>query len=163
MLFFRADGLDPEGAEYQRRLRWFLAICPEARFRDPDRVLALTARMIDRERRMDNAEPWDGNRTPHWIFQGIALYRKGNFVSAIEAVERPLRSVDQGQESLYGAGDVALGWFVLAMAYHQTGDRAASLSCYRAAAREMDTKRPREPELMIFPRRRTPCWAWAVL
>jgi tetratricopeptide (TPR) repeat protein len=146
--FLRVVELDPESFESLRRLRWFLAICPEPRFRDPDRVLELTARMIEKEGSLGALQRSDPTLSPHWLLRGIAFYRKGEFASAIDALERPLQVQRPESPSLYGAGDVGLGWFFMAMAYHQAGDRARALDCYRTAARVMDTSRPRDPELM---------------
>lgn len=56
----------------------------------------------------------------------------------------------QGQESLYEVGDVTLGYFLLAMAYHQTGDCVRTMEYYRTAVRGMDTTRPMDTELMIL-------------
>jgi serine/threonine protein kinase/tetratricopeptide (TPR) repeat protein len=146
--FLRVVELDPESFESLRRLRWFLVICPEARFRDPDRVLELTAKMIEKQRNPGAAQPWDPSLSPHWLVRGIAFYRKGDFASAIDALERPLHTQRPERGMLYGAGDIGLGWFFLAMAYHQTGDRARALDCYRTAVRVMDTSRPRDAELL---------------
>ena len=44
--------LSPDTIDPLRRLRWFLAICPEASLRDPGQVLRLTSRMIELERRL---------------------------------------------------------------------------------------------------------------
>jgi tetratricopeptide (TPR) repeat protein len=146
--YLAAVELDPRSIENVRRLRWFLAICPDARFRDPDRVLSLTAEMIEREEEQACPRMWDPSRSPHWLLRGIAYCQKGDFAAAIDALERPLQSEYSGQGPLYGAGDSGLGWFVLAMAYHRSGHRIRALDCYRNAIRVMDIFRPRDPELM---------------
>ena len=121
----RALQLDPhQPYEYLRRTRWFLATCPDGRFRDPVRVLALTDEMIAQEEKLGNPLPWDPTRSPHWLLRGVAFYRKGDFASAIDALDRPLQALPQRNDTLYGTSDLALGSFVLAMAYYSTGDRA---------------------------------------
>ncbi len=148
--YLRAVELDPQRFESLRRLRWFLAICPEASFRDPGRVLELTARMIEKEKDTRSARPYDPSLSPHWLLEGIAHYRKGDFRAAIDTLEPPLAPERHGTESLYGAGDIALGCFVLAMAYHHAGDGARALDRYRSATRVMNTSRPSDTELAIF-------------
>jgi serine/threonine protein kinase len=148
--FLRAVELDPSGFDGLRRLRWFLATCPEGRFRDPDRVLELTARMVEQEEGPGRPRPWDPSRSPHWLLTGLAHYRKGEFATAIAALDPPLRAMRLGRDSLYQAGDEAMGGFVLAMAHQQAGDRDRALDAYHAAARLMDTCRPRDAELMVF-------------
>jgi serine/threonine protein kinase len=149
-LYLRAFQQDPQRLETLRRLRWFLAICPEACFRDPDRVIQLTAKMIEQEEEFGAPQPWDPTRSPHWLLRSIAFYRKGDFASAIGALEGPLEVQRPRSGSLYGSGDTALGWFVLAMAYRRAGDCARAMRSYRIATRVMDTTRPRDGELMIF-------------
>jgi tetratricopeptide (TPR) repeat protein len=149
-MFLRAVEHDPKRYESLRRLRWFLAICPEARLRDPDLVLELTAKMIGQEKDQGASWPGDPTRSPHWLLRGVAFYRKGDLASAIDALESQQRAKHEGRQSLYGAGDEALRCFVLAMAHQQKGDSASARNCYRRAARVMDTTRPRDAELMIF-------------
>ena len=132
-----------------RRLRWFLAVAPDPRMRDPDRVLELTARMIELESVVEYSRRWDPSLSPHWILRGIALHCKGEFASAIIELEPPLQARRKDRTPTYWSSDVLLVSFVLAMAYHKTGDRVRALDYYRTAAREMDITRPRDAELMV--------------
>jgi serine/threonine-protein kinase len=141
---------EPADHEVRRRLRWLLAVCPEPGLRDPDRVLALTDEMVEIERMRETPLPFDTSRSPHWLFRGIGLYRKGRFESAIDVLDGPLRTVDRDQHLLYGAGDLALGQFVLAMAYHRTGQRTRGLESFDAGVRIMQTTCSRVAEIMIF-------------
>jgi hypothetical protein len=68
----------------------------------------------------------------------------------MNAPQNGKRQRNQLQDPLYGAGDVALGYFLLAMAYHQTGDCVRAMVSYRIAVQMMDTCRPSDYELMIL-------------
>jgi tetratricopeptide (TPR) repeat protein len=148
--YLRAVELNPESSDSRRRLRWFLAISPERQFRDPDQVLELTAKMIQQEKLLGLDRTWDPTRSPHWLLSGMAFYRKGVFTSAIDTLERPLQNQLHETESLYAAGDLAIGSFLLATAFQQIGERSRALDSYRTAARIMQTSRPRDAEVMIF-------------
>jgi serine/threonine protein kinase len=148
--YLRGTEHDPPSHEGLRRLRWFLAACPEAQFRDPDRALELTRMMIEQEKSLDAPLPWHPSRSPHWLLRGIAFYRKADPASAIDELERIMQTQDASRESLYGASDLAWGRLTLAMAHQRMGNPDRALKCYRAAAAVMDVTRPGDADLRIL-------------
>jgi tetratricopeptide (TPR) repeat protein len=128
----KAYELAPNHTDSIMFLRWFLSICPDPRFRDPDRALELArVRLEDTTFRVDSNDAME---------LGIALYRTGDLEGAIEALERSMAS----------GGGKSHESFFLAMAYQRQGNRTKALDSYGKAVRWMATNRPRDWELLNF-------------
>jgi WD40 repeat protein/serine/threonine protein kinase/tetratricopeptide (TPR) repeat protein len=129
--FEAALRLDPGSALAQHQLARLLATCPELRFRDPQRAVALAQSAV-------KLAPKNGE------FQntlGMALYRAGRWKEAIAALETAT--------DLRTAGNVRDGLF-LAMAHWQLGDREAARTWYEKAMRWMQKDKSSDEELDRF-------------
>jgi tetratricopeptide (TPR) repeat protein len=76
-------------------------------------------------------------RMPHeahaWGVLGTALYRNGDYTSAIDALEKTL----QLRPSSETGNTATIDLFYLAMAYRQCGDRVHARQCYERAIRSL--------------------------
>jgi Flp pilus assembly protein TadD len=117
---------DPRALNY---LAWFLAACPDERFRDPVEAASLAERAT-------RLAPEAGN---HWNTLGVARYRAGDLDGCLSALRRSM--------DLSGGGD-GIDWFFMAMSLTRNGDRAGAAAWYDRAVRWMDRSNPREGELL---------------
>jgi tetratricopeptide (TPR) repeat protein/WD40 repeat protein len=127
----KALGLMPQNARAHNDLAWFLATCPEARFRDPRRAVVLAGKAVERA-------PTNGS---YWNTLGVAHYRAESWKEAIEALTKAM--------ALRGGGDAA-DWLPLAMAHWQLGNRDEARRWYDRAVRwaeENQDKLTRDPLL----------------
>jgi serine/threonine protein kinase/Tfp pilus assembly protein PilF len=134
----RATVMVHQGAQAARddpkalsRLAWFLATCPDPKFRDPSRAVALARRAV----RSDDA---DG---AIWNALGVAEYRNTDWRKATEALSKSMELTSGGS-----AGD----WLFLAMAHWQQGDKATARSWYNKAAHWMEERQSQDDELRRF-------------
>jgi tetratricopeptide (TPR) repeat protein/serine/threonine protein kinase len=95
------------------RLAWLLATCPQAKFRAPDRAVALA-------RKAAELAPKEGD---YWTTLGVAHYRAGDWQAALAALEK-------SRELGGGTGSCS---FFLAMAHWQLGNQAEAHRCYDRA------------------------------
>jgi tetratricopeptide (TPR) repeat protein len=116
----------PTSAEWQWKLAWFLARCPDPQFRDPGRAVALAKKIV--ELPPEEEEPAgsslgvrDFRQGFYWRALGLAYFRTGEWDSAITCWEKA--------RALHG-GLCTSGWSVLAMAHWQRGDKEEARHCY---------------------------------
>jgi tetratricopeptide (TPR) repeat protein len=117
------------GGEGLSHLAWFLATCPAPELRDPVAAVELATAALD----------WKEGR--RWRSLGVALYRKGDWQPALEALMKaealqPVRS--------------ASTWFFLAMTHWQRGDKEQARQWYDKAVQWMDKNMTEDEELHRF-------------
>src|SRR5262249_42563187 len=76
-----------------------------------------------------------------WKTLGVAQYRAGDWKAAVAALEKAMQ--------LRNGGD-STGWFFLAMAHWQLGDKDQARKWYDKAGVWMDKNKPRDEELKRF-------------
>jgi tetratricopeptide (TPR) repeat protein len=120
----------PQSQEYSRSLGWMLATCPALQFRDPPRALALARQVIQRA-------PESGDS---WRLLGIAQYRAGQPIAAIESLRKALELTNGGEPE---------DWFFLALANWQDQNHQQAWQWYNKAIAWID-KHPASEELDRF-------------
>jgi serine/threonine protein kinase/Flp pilus assembly protein TadD len=121
----------PAVAAYRGELAWFLATCPEARFRDPARAVECAAKACE-------LAPADGKG---WARLGVARYRAGDWRGAVAALARAAR--------LRGDGD-RIDWLFLAMSHWRLGDEGEARRWYDRAGARVGKEVPASEELRRF-------------
>jgi tetratricopeptide (TPR) repeat protein len=100
-------------------LAWFLAVCPDQRFRRPVEAVAFAGRAVE-------LAPQTG---PIWNTLGAAHYRAGRWEECLAALDRSIK--------LRGGGD-GFDWFFKAMALARTGRPEPARGWYDRAAEWTD-------------------------
>ena len=98
-----------------------LTMCPDPKFRDPERAVELAKRTISE------------SNGPMWRYLGLAKYRAGKWQDAMDSVKKSMR--------LRADGD-ALDWLLLCMAHWQVGEQEESLRWYRQAEAAIESEQP---------------------
>jgi hypothetical protein len=78
----------------------------------------------------------------YWNTLGVAQYRTGNWSASIGAIEKSME--------LRGGGGDSFGWFFLAMAHWQQGNRDEARAWLTKATAWMDQNKPYDGELCRF-------------
>jgi Flp pilus assembly protein TadD len=112
-------------------LAWDFATCPDPKFRDAARAVALGKKAV-------GLRP---NNGMIWNTLGAAHYRAGDGKAAVTALEKSME--------LRKGGD-SFDWFFLAMAYWQMGNREPARNWYDKALAWMDKHKPPDEELIRF-------------
>jgi tetratricopeptide (TPR) repeat protein len=112
-------------------LGWYLATCPDAKVRDPQRALALAKRAVE-------LAPKEGN---NWNTLGVVQHYAGDKRAALSALYKSME--------LRRGGD-SFDWFFLAMAHWQQGDKETARRWYVLANRWMAKYKPDDNELRRF-------------
>jgi superkiller protein 3 len=129
----KAIELNPKYALPHNNLSWLLATCSEAKFRDPARAVELAKKAVA-------LRPKDGTM---WNTLGAAHYRAGNWKEAVAALEKSM-------ELLRNKGGDISGWFFLAMAHWQLGEKEKARDWYSTAEKWMDQIQPKNEALRRF-------------
>jgi tetratricopeptide (TPR) repeat protein len=108
-------------------LAYFLANCPDAKLRQPDRAVLLATKATA-------AKPKDAWA---WTVLGIAQYRAGDYPEAIRVLEKA--------ETL--PGKYAGGAFVQALAQWKLGGEKKAEECYRHGSAWIEQHHPVDEEL----------------
>jgi len=124
--------LAPTNPVEHNNLAWFLATCPDPKFRDPSKAVKLAQKAVD-------MAPKEGN---HWNTLGVAHYRAGDWKAAIEALEK--------SKELLGDTELSFNAFFLAMAHWQLGSKDEARKWYDQAVRWMEKNKPQDEELGRF-------------
>jgi tetratricopeptide (TPR) repeat protein len=114
------------------RLAGLLAVCPDAKIRDPKRAVELAQKSVG----LAPQSEWS------WHVLGWARYRTGDWQNCITALEKSI--------ALRKDGGDAFPWFFLAMAYWQSGDKAAARKWYDRAVGWMEKNSPNDKYLRCF-------------
>jgi uncharacterized protein HemY len=123
--------LQPEDANAHNHAAWFLATCPEAKFRDPRRAIELANKAVA-------LGPKEGNFRNTL---GVAHYRAGEWKPAMEALKE---SMDLRK------GGNSFEWFFLAMAHWRLGEKDEARQWYDRAVEWMEKNKPQDEELRRF-------------
>jgi tetratricopeptide (TPR) repeat protein len=129
--YTHAIQLKPSSATANNNAAWLLATCPEPKFRDPDRAVALAKK----------ATELAAKEGTFWNTLGTAQYRAGDSKAAIAAFEKSME--------LRKGGD-SFDWFFLAMAHRQLGDKEKAHTWFNRAVEWMDKHEPMDEELRRF-------------
>ena len=135
--FRAAVRLAPENPATHNSLAWFLATCPDVKFRDPTEAVKSAKKAVELQ-----------SKAPYWNTLGVAQYRAGNWNASVEALQN---SMDLSK------GGSADDWFFLAMAYWQQGDKEQARKWQdRARAwmeknkKALENDKPHQAELCHF-------------
>jgi tetratricopeptide (TPR) repeat protein len=120
----------PNLIESLNYLASFLATCPDPKFRDPKRAVELAKRSVELAPRSE----WS------WQVLGWARYRTADWTDSITALEKSIELRKDGGDSF--------NWFYLAMAYWQSGDKAAARKWYDRAVEWMEKNLPKDQRLL---------------
>ena len=124
-------GQTPGSAMACNNLAWLLATCPAVKFRDATRAVELAKQAVA-------LAPQVGN---HWNTLGVAQYRAGDCLAAIESLTKSME--------LRKGGD-AFDWFFLAMAHWQEDHHEEARKWFDQAAVWMEQNQPQNEELRRF-------------
>jgi tetratricopeptide (TPR) repeat protein len=117
------------------QLAWSLAACPVLQLRDPAQAVALARKAVEMSTRK-------GDLAQRWNTLGVALYRAGDWESAVAALEKA--------EALEPDKSLAFNGLFLAMARWQLGQRDEARTWYDRSLAWMETKKDKDPELVRF-------------
>jgi serine/threonine protein kinase/tetratricopeptide (TPR) repeat protein len=113
----------PEGTASLNDVAWFLTSCPEPRFRNPVRAVALANQAVER----------NPGRGEYWSTLGAARYRVGDWQGAVTALQKSMALLKDGEvEAL----------FFLAMAHWKLGNKDEASKRYGGAVAWMDKNKP---------------------
>jgi len=121
----------PKDAALHNNLAWFLATCPQTKFRDPQRAVRLANRAVE-------LAPKSGD---FWNTLGVAHYRAGDWQVAVASLSKSMKLTKGGN---------SIDWFFLAMAHWELGDKNKAREWYDKAVTWMDKNRPQDAELRRF-------------
>jgi tetratricopeptide (TPR) repeat protein len=131
--FREAIRLQPNFAYAHNSLAWILATCPDPKLRNYPQAVQSAKKAVQ-------LAPGDG---ASWNTLGWALYRTGTWKEAVAALEKSM-ALSKGGNSW--------DWFVLAMAYHQLGEKQKARRWYDKAVRWMEKNQPKDVKLRRFRR-----------
>jgi eukaryotic-like serine/threonine-protein kinase len=124
--------LKPDNAPACNNLAWFLATCPDPKFRDPAKAVKLAQKALD-------MAPKEGN---HWNTLGVAHYRVGDWKAATEALEK--------SKELLGDTELSFNAFFLAMAHWKLDQKQEAHKWHDQAVAWMEKNKPQDEELKRF-------------
>jgi Flp pilus assembly protein TadD len=119
-------------ASTRNTLAWFLATCPDSKFRDPSRAVVLAKSAVELAPKAPG----------HWNTLGVSQYRNGDWKAAIEALEK--------SEAMAPEKHLAFNAFFLAMAHWQLRDKPQARSWFDKAIPWMEKNQPKDEELIRF-------------
>ena len=122
----------PQVALPHNDLAWFLATCPDTKFRDPGRAVELAKKAVE-------LAPKQG---AYWNTLGIAQYRLGNLDAAIEALKK--------SEELLPGQYFSFNAFFLAMTHWQSDNKEEARKWFDQAVEWMEKNKPQDEELKRF-------------
>jgi tetratricopeptide (TPR) repeat protein len=122
--------LNPKDPQGPNDLAWLLATHADPKVRDPRRAVELAKKAVE-------LAPQVGT---YWNTLGTALYRVGDWQSALVALEKSIE-IQKGN---------GWDWFFLAMAHWQLGHKDEARQAYDRAVRWMNANQPRNDELRRF-------------
>jgi serine/threonine protein kinase/tetratricopeptide (TPR) repeat protein len=129
--YSRALEINPKSADDQNDLARLLAMCPDAKVRNPRRAIDLASRAVD-------LAPKRGS---FWNTLGVARYYAGDHKRAIDALNKSME---------LGKGGNSFDWYFLAMAQHRLGNGGGALDWYRKAVAWHERNKPKDGELARF-------------
>ena len=130
--FQSAIKVDPSSPFLNNNFAWFLATCPNAKYRDPTYAVQLA----------HNAVELVPQEATFWNTLGVCYYRQGNWQKAIEALER--------SSQYFGDDAVGFNATFIAMAQWQLGNREEAQRQYDLAVNWMRENELVDEELYRF-------------
>jgi tetratricopeptide (TPR) repeat protein len=106
--------LGPNELDAQDTFAWFLATCPETRFRDPDRAVAIAKHLLQES-------TVGGYRTSSLVTLAAAHAAAGDWESALRALKE------------IKAEPTVVVNLLLAQSYWRLGEKEKARSCYKSA------------------------------
>jgi tetratricopeptide (TPR) repeat protein len=122
------DHGDKRFARVHNDAAWFLATCPDPRFRDPGEAVRLAKRAVE-------LDPGEGTL---WNTLGAASYRAGEWQGAVDALNRSM--------DLRKGGD-GWDWLFLAMAQWRLGNREQARKRYDQAVQWAEQNQPENEDV----------------
>jgi serine/threonine protein kinase/tetratricopeptide (TPR) repeat protein len=132
MAYRKVIELGPKDELSNNNVAWFLATCPEPKFRDPKRAVELARKAVE-------LAPKAGN---YWNTLGVAHYRIGDWKAAIEALNK--------SDELLKGKELSFNAFFIAMAYWQLNNKNEARKWYDRAVEWMEKNKPKDTELIRF-------------
>jgi serine/threonine protein kinase/tetratricopeptide (TPR) repeat protein len=129
--FEHLQSMQPERADANNELAWALATCPDVKYRDPVRSVALA----------EKAVALASLEATYWNTLGVARYRVGDWPGSVKAA---LKSME-----LSRAADVS-DWFVLAMAQWRLEQKTRARRLCAHASRRMRGAAKANDQLLRF-------------
>jgi WD40 repeat protein/serine/threonine protein kinase/tetratricopeptide (TPR) repeat protein len=129
--YLQVTRLDPRDAQILNNIAWFLASCPDPRFRDPAQAVQLA-------KRATGLAPREGD---YWNTLGVASYRAGDLKGALQSL---------GKSAQLRSGGNSFDYFFLAMARWQLGQKDEAGTWYGRGVEWMDKNKPQDAELLRF-------------
>ncbi|HEX3147740.1 MAG TPA: serine/threonine-protein kinase [Gemmataceae bacterium] len=128
----KADSDRPDALDDLIQLAELLAVCPDAKIRDPKRAVELATKAVERAPKSE------------WYLRGLgwAQFRAGAWQDSITALNKSIELRKSGGDSFY--------WFVLAMDYWHLGDKAAARKRYDQAVEWMAKNKPSDLRVHRF-------------
>lgn len=137
----KIDEFDPLAL---RRLAWFLATCPDEKYRDAARAVTLAEKAT-------SIHPHNGL---FWYTLGVAQYRAGQYDEAFKACQRGLDLRDKPysplEEPRFATDFDHDAGFFLAMSQWQLGEKAKARESFDVAVTWMQEHAPDDPQLARF-------------
>jgi eukaryotic-like serine/threonine-protein kinase len=134
------EKLKPDNLVDQSELAWFLAACPDARFRD-------TRRAIDLAKKLVEGAPKNGH---FWGILGAAYFGNGDWQEAIGALQKatqlPSSRSIANVSDLVRSSPSSINGFYLAMACWKTERKDQARNWYDQAVAWMDKQRLQDEE-----------------
>jgi tetratricopeptide (TPR) repeat protein len=130
--FEKAVQLGVTHAGVLNNMAWYLATCPDPKFRDAAQAVTLGKKAVE-------LAPTDGTI---WNTLGAARYRNGDWQAAVEALQK--------SDELLDGAQLSFNAFFLAMAHWRLGDREQARTWYDRAIAWMDQHNPGDDELKRF-------------
>jgi serine/threonine protein kinase len=119
---------------------WFLTVCPDPQFRQPERALRLAKRLVAIATPQDDRAHFSGGVRPLFTL-GLAQYRIGDWTAARRSLEDSCRRRNGGD---------AYEWFILAMVHARMGNEAEARASCEQAVRWTRANRYGDFELHFF-------------
>jgi serine/threonine protein kinase len=113
------DMLKPDDPEAYAAYAWFLATCPDPKFRDPQRAVGMARQLVNQLPQV----------AAHWLLLGAGLYGAGDYGAAVPALER---------ETQLPTGQTSTAALYLAMAHWRLGHREEARDWYQRAVTRME-------------------------
>jgi tetratricopeptide (TPR) repeat protein len=121
----------PHSPDAHNGLAWFLATCPDLKFRKVAEAVTLAKRAVQ-------VSPDNGG---YWNTLGVAQYQARDCQAALEALQKSMQLSNGGDSN---------DWFFLAMAHWQLGDKEQARKWYDQAVQWMAKNQPQNDELRCF-------------
>jgi serine/threonine protein kinase len=137
----RALEIRPADGEFQFKLAWFLAACPDPKYRDPVQAIVLAKKALEQP---------EVEVEPVGSHLNVRRYRKGFYYRALglghyRAGEWDQAITSYNKASAFHGGLCACGWSVMAMAHWHRDDKERARRCYDLACTWLNHNKGYDP------------------